>query len=104
MLTIRVPTARIEEKATIMTEVRTNKDSREGGVHQGENGGSCCKTELVFILTLRRQGGQDRERSNVRKLQGMCTIHTICNYQEVSEMVGGSCHNPVRDVSKRERR
>jgi len=41
MVAMRVPAARIEEKATIVLEaVRANTDSKKGDVHREENGGS----------------------------------------------------------------
>ena len=51
MLVMRVPTAKIEEKATIV-KLRERAGAVGGNVHQGENGGSCSLTWSVFMLIL----------------------------------------------------
>ena len=48
MLAMRVPTARIEEKATIAKVCERADTGKEGGVHQGENGESRCKTRSIL--------------------------------------------------------
>ena len=48
---------------------------RGRGVRQGENGESHCQTQPAFILALRIQKSQDRQRSNVGNPETSWNVH-----------------------------